>query len=255
MPECRGQVRRFANGIPGSADRSRESQQPVPTESQQPVPRGSPPCAPEQRQRDPAEASIEGKHPHPLAHSAKTPTLLRLPASAGPVPRKPAPGPRPHHSPSPSHGESQQPVPRGSPPCAPEQRQRDRAEASIEGKHPHPLAHSAKTPTLLVPSCERRPGPAQASPRPTPTPQPVPIPRGIPTACPQRQTPPAHLNSGSGTGPKRALKANTLIPSRTARKPPPSLRLPASAGLVPRKPAPGPRPHHSLSPEAPLGRF
>jgi hypothetical protein len=34
-----------------------------------------------------------------------------------------------------------------APPCAPEQRQRDRAEASIEGKHPHPLARSAKTPS------------------------------------------------------------------------------------------------------------
>ena len=32
-------------------------------------------------------------------------------------------------------------------PCAPQPRQRDRAEASIEGKRPHPLARSAKTPS------------------------------------------------------------------------------------------------------------
>ena len=45
-----------------------------------------------------------------------------------------------------------------------------------------------------------------------------PIGRENPNSLSLEAAPPAHLNSGSGTGPKRALKANTLIPSRAARK-------------------------------------
>ena len=41
---------------------------------------------------------------------------------------------------------------------------------------------------------------------------------------------------GSGTGPERALQANNNIPSRTARKPPLSPSLPASAGPDPQSP-------------------
>jgi len=48
------------------------------------------PCTPEQRQRDRAEASIEGKHPKVPRAQRENPILPRLPASAGLVPRKPA---------------------------------------------------------------------------------------------------------------------------------------------------------------------
>ena len=73
-----------------------------------------------------------------------------------------------------------------------------------------------------------------------------PIGRENPNSLSLEAAPPAHLNSGSGTGPKRALKANTQKPLARSAKNPSSLRLPASAGLVPRKPAPGLHQHQSV---------
>jgi hypothetical protein len=78
------------------------------------------------------------------------------------------------------------------------------------------------------------------------------------TKKPTRESPKSGPNtksapSGSGTGPERALEANTKNPSRTARKPLLPRASSASAGSIPRSPhpAPGPRrqPRHSATAE------
>jgi hypothetical protein len=111
-------------------------------------------------------------------------------------------------------------------------RPRDRTGASIAGEHHQPLAHSAKTsPSQSLPA---RAGPVPQSPG-THDPAPESVPPLLSTISrptqntrktpspesPTRHPPTTHSRGGRGTGPERALQANIIIPSRTARKPPP----------------------------------
>jgi len=145
---------------------------------------------------------------------------------------------------------------------------------------PKPLAHSAKAPTSQSFLSERRLDPAEPSPCTRPQRQPrhsaiakqvrapgcmrrsfrthrlCALPGVSPRAgmrCPvgALRTPHQHrafprsphkYAQRSGTGPERALEANTKNPSRTARKPLLPRASSASAGSIPRSPhrAPGP---------------
>ena len=170
--------------------------------------------APQQRQRDRAGASIEGKHPKPLARSAKTsppaPSCERRPGPAQANPRPVPTSPSPPHSLSPAacpqtHSSLSPDAPDADITHAPQQRQRDRAGASIEGKHPKPLARSAKTHTLL-----RLPASAVQVPRkPTPGPCPRVRPHNTTQPVPSSLSPEASLG--------RNWRPQTSPPIRTDR--------------------------------------
>ena len=127
-----------------------------------------------ERQRDRAGASTGSDHPLPFAQSAKSPHLPRASLRAqdrsrGATPTDPKqPVPNPHTNPqsiqtpasslSPISQNSLSPIanpPTGACPqkasnITPDitKRQRDRAGASTGSDHPHPFAHSAKSPHL-----------------------------------------------------------------------------------------------------------
>ena len=129
----------------------------------------------------------------------------------------------------------------GSPAHHTQRQQRDRAGTRVEGKHPYPLAQSAKTSSFLC----SLPASAGAGPRSQPRRHP---PRAPASAshpqvicwnapfCVNRRDPEAVrlTRCSSGNGSERALMAVTPIPRapRESSILPPS--LPASAGLVPR---------------------
>jgi hypothetical protein len=172
--------------------------------------------APQPRQRDRAGASIEGKHPKPLARSAKTsPSCAFLRAQAWS--RVSQPQARAHES-----VPTTQPVPSSLSPYAdithaPQQRQRDRAGASIEGKHPKPLARSAKTSPpcafLRAQAWSRVSQPQARAHESVPTTQPVPSSLSSPPAAPQPV--PSSLSPEASLG--RNWPPQTSPPIRTDR--------------------------------------